>query len=559
MARCSDSAGWERVAAMVELIRGVGGPELQRAEEAFAEYEATFPQESADASGDDAAAGGEAGGEENEEAGAETGGEPGEEAGGDAGEEAGVEAGGEAGGEAGEEAGGEAGGEAGEEDSSASSTSSSSGEGAEAGPAGGQAAAKATARAKAKAASRGDRWKFQATGLTYNHTEDDWASTDSAVLERLFTRFVTFLRALGEELQAKGLTAKMERAPLWSGADAAHVHLHGYLHLKAPFEREGPRALECFAFVDGEKTHRPHLEKNTASGRNYKGAVRHGHFYLAVDKIGSLFMWTNYPPWRAYAVEGWWLDNWLKEGKLTREVYLKTAARVTVGFQRRLTDVRAAERYEMELAAKELASEEGRKVAPLRKAIVQFPEVARFLDLFGPGGKERRPMLVIVGETGLGKSLLGAAVLENVALKLGLEGYLEVTVENSGALDLSDLDVRRHSGVLLDGVGDALLLKENREALQGRPKVTKGGRSATMMYAYLYTLARRAVVVTLDLSAQNLGALQKDHPVAGTADHWLTDERNVIVLWLNGRQTWCERPPLSPPRPLPLGQRRRVG
>jgi hypothetical protein len=39
---------------MVELIRGVGGPELQRAEEAFAEYEATFPQESADASGDDA-------------------------------------------------------------------------------------------------------------------------------------------------------------------------------------------------------------------------------------------------------------------------------------------------------------------------------------------------------------------------------------------------------------------------------------------------------------------------------------------------------------------------
>ena len=41
--------------------------------------------------------------------------------------------------------------------------------------------------------------------------------------------------------------------------------------------------------------------------------------------------------------------------------------------------------------------------------------------------------------------------------------------------------------------------------------------------------------------------------------HWLTDERNVIVLWLNGRQTWCERPPLSPPRPLPLGQRRRVG
>mgnify|MGYP003330802982 CR=1 FL=1 len=170
-------------------------------------------------------------------------------------------------------------------------------------------------------------------------------------------------------------------------------------------------------------------------------------------------------------------------------------------------------------------------------------------------------MLVIVGETGLGKSLLGAAVLEHVALKLGLEGYLEVTVENSGALDLSDLDVRRHAGVLLDGVGDALLLKENREALQGRPKLTKGGRSATMMYAYLYTIARRAVVVTMDSSAGNLGALLKNQP-AGVGDHWLTDERNLIVLWLEGRKTWNERATLAPPRPIPLGsqpsQRRRL-
>ena len=81
--------------------------------------------------------------------------------------------------------------------------------------------------------------------------------------------------------------------------------------------------------------------------------------------------------------------------------------------------------------------------------------------------------------------------------------------------------------------------------------------SATMMYAYLYTLAGTAVVVTLDLSAKNLWALQRGHP-GGACDHWLTDERNVIVLWLAGRQTWCERAPVSPPRTLPLDQRRRV-
>jgi len=618
---CEREAGQEVVRTMARaLLEGASaltGPRRHRAQEAFDAYEATFQGDEAaageggEAAGGDAGepAGGEggepAGGEAGEPAGGEAGVEAGEPGGGDVGEEPGGAAGEEAdveateavsnvdGGarrrgrrrrrhnmrepseEGGEEAAGEGGPEAGEEaheeagdqddqaageegrgasDSSSGTTTSSESEG----PA---ARAEAKAKAKAKAASRAGEWKFKATGLTYNHTRDDWASTDTAVLERLFNRFVVFFRALGEQLDAKGLTAKMERSASWTGEEDAHVHLHGYLHLKKPFHKEGPSALECFHFVDGEKTHRPHLENNTASGRTYKGAVHHGHCYLAVDKVGSLFVWTNFPPFKAYGVEGWWLDNWLKQGKLTREAYLKWAARVTVGFQRRLTDVRAAERYEMELAAKELASEEARRVAPLRKTIVQFPEIARFLGFFGQEGKERRPMLAIVGATGLGKSLLAAAVLESVGAKLGLQEYLEVTVENSGALDLSDLDVRRHAGVLLDGVGDALLLKENREALQGRPKLTKGGRSATMMYAYRYTLARRAVVVTLDLSAANLGALVEEHP-GGVSDHWLTDERNLIVLWLEGRQTWNERAPLAPPRPILLGgqpsQRRRL-
>jgi len=612
--RCEYAAGREAVNTMARaLLEGpsaLTGPRRRRAQDAFDTYEATFQGDEAAGGEPGEAAEGEAGqaagGDAGVEGGEAGGGEAGEELGGAASEGADVEATGvvsnvdggarrggrsrrrrmlaeateeggdevveETGPEAGEvaqevvvvppqearsqvdEAAGEEG--RGESHSSSESTTSSESEGPAA-----KAEPKAKAKATAKAASRTGEWKFKATGLTYNHTRDDWASTDRAVLEALFNRFVVFFRALGEELQAKGVTAKMERSAPWRGEDDVHVHLHGYLHLKEPFHREGPSALDCFHFLDGEKRHRPHVERNTAKGRAYEGSVRHGHCYLAVDKVGSLFVWTNFPPFKAYGVEGWWLDNWLKQGKLTREAYLTWAARVTVGFQRRLTDVRAAERYEMELAAKELASEEARKVAPLRKTIVNFPEVARFLELFRQEGKERRPMLAIVGATGLGKSLLAATVLEQVGVQVGLPEYLEVTVENSGALDLSDLDVRRHAGVLLDGVGDALLLKENREALQGRPKLTKGGRSATMMYAYLYTLARRAVVVTLDLSAANLGALMKDHP-AGVSDHWLTDERNLIVLWLEGRQTWNERAPLAPPRPIPLGghpsQRRRL-
>ena len=102
--------------------------------------------------------------------------------------------------------------------------------------------------------------------------------------------------------------------------------------------------------------------------------------------------------------------------------------------------------------------------------------------------------------------------------------FVEVTVEGDAELDFSGFDHRAHAGVLLDGVGDTLTLWRNREVLQGRPKVLRGGRSATMVYSYPYTLARRAVVATMDLTARNLHLLK--------TNHWLKDPRNVCLLEL---------------------------
>ena len=68
-------------------------------------------------------------------------------------------------------------------------------------------------------------------------------------------------------------------------------------------------------------------------------------------------------------------------------------------------------------------------------------------------------------------------------------------------------------------------MKGNRTSLQGRPKVLKGGRSQTMCYSYPFTLARRAVVVTLDLAARNIHML--------ASDHRLSNPRNVVVLRLS--------------------------
>jgi hypothetical protein len=71
-----------------------------------------------------------------------------------------------------------------------------------------------------------------------------------------------------------------------------------------------------------------------------------------------------------------------------------------------------------------------------------------------------------VGDTNCGKSLLAADVLRRVGAVLGLTDDLEVIVKDDSFLDFADLDVQRHAGVLLDGVDDALVLKQSREVLQ---------------------------------------------------------------------------------------------
>ena len=191
----------------------------------------------------------------------------------------------------------------------------------------------------------------------------------------------------------------------------------------------------------------------------------------------------------------------------------------------------ASERYEKESAVAAHAQEDARSASTKLKAVKVYSEVEAFIGMFKPGViMFRRPILAIVGGTNLGKSMLAADVLKRVAAILDLPqhgdapSYLEVTVENNEHLDFSDFDVRHHAGVLLDGVGDALILKKNREALQGRAKQAKGAQSATMMYSYKYTLARRAVVATFDLSATRLEAL--------TDDHWLQNPLNVMQLHL---------------------------
>ena len=181
---------------------------------------------------------------------------------------------------------------------------------------------------------------------------------------------------------------------------------------------------------------------------------------------------------------------------------------------------------------------ESKSLSNVTHPIKEFDAVTKF----DGRPRHRRPILVIKGGSKLGKSFLAAQVLRRVASLLAPHDFLEVTVEGSETLDLSGFDHRKHAGVLLDGVGDAYLLWSNREVLQGRPKQAKGAQSATMVYAYAYTLCHRAVVATCDLSALHLEAVENGH--------WLSNEKNVLLLDL--KEKAFQEPAASSAATLPL-------
>ena len=363
--------------------------------------------------------------------------------------------------------------------------------------------------------------------VTYNSsqfTRDIWTT-----FERLFSR-------LAKSLGASAWSACIEES-LHSVSSTTRYHLHGYLWWRGGdgFARRNTDEL-VFNGV------RPRVDVCTRSNPwRLEAAAQQGLFYVYIQKSGTVAAAGNYKPWRDYTPKPQWLDGWWLAQKLTHTQYMEYSVQLRCGHAGRKRDWEEVRRGEREQAIDRHIEKELALVheADPPKTVKVFPEVDAFVDSFKQP-RQRRPVLAIIGGTNLGKSMLAADVLLRVAEVLGVSGFLEVTVEGDASLDLSEFSLADHAGVLLDGIGDVMMLKAHREALQGRAKKCRGGKSATMMYSYAFTLCRRAVVATFDLSARNLHML--------STDHWLSDARNVVVLRLV-EPSWvteCDTPVQAP-------------
>ena len=253
-------------------------------------------------------------------------------------------------------------------------------------------------------------------------------------------------------------------------------------------------------------------------------AATQGLWYVAVMKLGTLFAETNFKAWEDFDPRPEWVRGLWTSHKLTHGMFEEYSRRLRAGHADRKRDLTELLTDERQQAVRTHTAEAEALLSESLLPVRAFPQVDEFVESFNSRQLQRRPILAIVGGTNLGKSMLAANTLKRIGEVLGVTGFLEVTVEGDSFLDLTDFDVRHHSGVLLDGIGDVEVLKSNREVLQGRAKLCKSARSPTMRFSTMYSLHRRAVVASFDLSAANLHMFD--------TDHWLCNPKNVVCLKL---------------------------
>ena len=373
--------------------------------------------------------------------------------------------------------------------------------------------------------------KSKAFMLTYN-SADFTAETWGPFLEHM--------KGLHHRLGSKAFACCLEKSlnAAESVPLAERYHTHAYMIWT---DGVGYRAqtLEDFRFQGTL----PRVDKCMvgANTRAPRQAALQGLFYVSVMKKGTMFTHSNYKPWVDYKPSKDWLTSLYDSHKLDHDDYLQLSMQFRSGHSTRRREVLDIVRDEEDSKVRKHVKREAaaaRAQQPLQEPRAS-PLIDSYVESFAHSSWRKR-ILVIVGATNFGKTALGRHVLQLVAKKLGLPSFLEITMEEDSAIDVSAMRVEEHAGILLDGVADVELLKPHRETLQGQPKVCKGGKSTTMIYAYSFTLARRAVVVTMDLSARNLHLLR--------SDHWLSDSNNVALEWLAGPVFGISTVPQPSPR-----------
>ena len=236
--------------------------------------------------------------------------------------------------------------------------------------------------------------KSQAFMLTYNSrqfTKDTWPE------------FKKFIEDLAKEFGATAWACCLETGT--KDATTVVFHTHAYLLWTdgVGYRSEGLQRLK-FQEV------RPRVDKCTqgANERVPRRAALHGLWYVAVEKLGTVSSYASFVAWQDYVPSWKWLTSLYDAHKLSYKQYLSLSAAFRSGHSYRRRDAMDARRDDNEEAVQahvdkelQLLQEQRPRKQPRRiQAVEEY--IASFRQ-----PEWRRPVLVVVGGTNLGKSTSG--------------------------------------------------------------------------------------------------------------------------------------------------------
>ena len=152
-------------------------------------------------------------------------------------------------------------------------------------------------------------------------------------------------------------------------------------------------------------------------------------------------------------------------------------------------------------------------MAPFR----EFSDVKKWEDTFLTV-RPRYQFLILHADSRAGKTSFAESRFQNPFV---------VTVEDNPDLDLKGFDRAVHDGIVLDNCNSFGQLLGWRALLQARNTKTKGGQSATQMYAYAQYLFMIPIIATVDFDAKDEDLVQEGHP---KRSKWLMQNAVVVRL-----------------------------
>jgi hypothetical protein len=303
----------------------------------------------------------------------------------------------------------------------------------------------------------------------------------------LWTSFCAWVVAKAKEFKAKHWSATLEESKL--SEDVGRVHCHAYFSWHGAGSKGIDHTTTDAWVFQGV---RPRVDKNTEARGPWRWlrATQHGHFYVQVNKEGTLYSATSYAVWESWVPDAIWVTKLWKEHKLGHEAYLRLSVRLREGHERRKACVEAVIADELAEVVAAERSEARRVLAVTQKPFKPLPDKAQAwrLQYDGPK-KERYQLLVLFGPSCTGKSRLARSLF-------GEEHTLVVDVQHAEHPDLRGYKRHVHRAVLLDEATSPKFVCMNKKLLQAHADGAKLGQSATQLFAYNVFLWATPLMVT---------------------------------------------------------------